>query len=63
MATKSYVYTPEQIVDILLQHNVWCDIDYIEWLIKNDVLMSIDFYHVSADSLRRYLKNEHNINL
>lgn len=54
-------YTVEQVVEILSQHDVALSIDHIEWLIKNDILHSIDFYHVSADSLSQYLKNEYEI--
>lgn len=60
--TNSNLYTVEQIISILAQHDIPCTVEHIECLIKNDVLHSTDFYHVSEDSLREYLKTEYNIN-
>ena len=54
----SKFYTPTQVVDKVLDLGVECDIEHIYYLMHNDVLRSLDDYHITAESVNEYLKNQ-----
>ena len=54
----SKFYTPTQVVDKILDLGVECDIEDIYFLMHNDVLRSLDDYHITAESVNQYLKNQ-----
>ena len=55
---KEFSYTPEQVVEILSFYGIYTTIENVCWLRNNDRLISIDGYHITEDSIIRYIENE-----
>ena len=58
----SKFYTPSQDVDKNLDFGIECDIEDIYFLMHNDVLRSLDDYHITAESVNQYLKTQNIVN-
>ena len=58
----SKFYTPSQVVDKILDFGIECDIEDIYFLMHNDVLLSLDDYHITAESVNQYLKTQNIVN-
>lgn len=53
----SRYYTPKQVVNKISNFDIECDIEHIYYLMHNDVLHSLDDYHISAESVNQYINS------